>query len=103
MLLLLSSNNIANAISNGLLTVSQLRCAEPGVDYWYNVLAHGSKVGIAEHPVDGRARRVLYMFYGQQVYAFLFMYPELPGAREPGAWHGCAIYRLYRLPSHRPQ
>lgn len=90
-------------ITSQLLTVPQLRCEEPGISYWYNVLAYGSIFGLNEVPIDGRDRRVLYLVYGQQVYAFLFMWPELPGAREPGAWHGCAIYRLYRLSAHRPQ
>lgn len=94
---------MTNDITSGLLTPSQLSCSEPGIDYWYNVLRYGQRFGRDYLPDGDQQRRVAYLVYGQSVYAFLFMYPDEPGAREQGAWHGCAIYRLYRLSAHRPQ
>lgn len=81
-----------------LLTAAQLRCVEPGVKDWRSVLLYGQRAAYLDYQIDGRNRHTLWLIYRKRLYAFIYRYPDEPGAIEPMkggyAWHGCAVYEV---------
>lgn len=86
------------ALTLVFLTLAMLRCQLETVSYWRSVLLFGHLEAAREYPVDGRERRVLFISYHKRAFVFVYQYPDIPGARERGAWHGCG---LYELPNHQ--
>jgi hypothetical protein len=82
------------ALNQSILSDAQLRCAEAGVSNWREVLLYGDSIGYADYPIDGRTRHTLSISFRKKIFVFVFMFPDQPGALEPGAWHGCAVYDL---------
>lgn len=80
------------------LTIAQQRCEMPGVQEWRAVLMFGHRLGYEDYTVDGKSRHTMVLTHRRNLYVFVFMYPDQPGALEPGAWHGCAIYLLGDFP-----
>jgi hypothetical protein len=78
-------------------TPEQLRCAYPGVENWREVMEQGEVIEVRDYPIDGRQRKTILFSFHTRAFIFIFMWPELPGAREAGAWHGCAVYDLGRI------
>jgi hypothetical protein len=71
-----------------------LRCEVTTVPGWESALRYGKPVLVTDLPIDGRLRKVLYIEYDRRLLLFVFGWPELPGIRERGAWHGCGMYEL---------
>lgn len=77
-----------------ILSLAQLRCELPTDSSWRQVLLYGDHVGYADYPVDGKIRHTLALTHRRNLFVFVFMYPDEPGAIEPGAWHGCGLYQI---------
>jgi hypothetical protein len=75
-----------------------LRCELPGVTNWREVLLYGDTLGYEDLPIDGRTRHLLFLTHRRNLFVFVFMYPDEPGAIEQTsygqAWHGCAVYQI---------
>jgi len=80
--------------SMSLLSPDILRCQGDKYPHWREVLLFGDHAATRHRPIDGRDRRLLFIFYHKRAFVFVFDWPEKPGVRVGTAWHGCGVYEL---------